>query len=121
VVFSGFTADPLQVASAYDIAVSNSDFEGFPNTVVEYFAAGRPVVTTDAGGVKEMVSDHKNGILVPAGDDDGLYGAIALLIDNDALRETLAKNAQKTIANGFSEDHMIDQLERFFRESVSLN
>jgi glycosyltransferase involved in cell wall biosynthesis len=121
VIFSGFSADPLQTASAYDIAVSNSEFEGFPNTVVEYFAAGRPVVTTDAGGVEEMVIDHENGILVPTGNDDRLYDGIALLLDNDALRGTLAKNAIKTIANGFSEDHMIDQLERFFRESISLN
>ena len=121
VVFSGFAADPLRAASAYDIAVSNSDFEGFPNTVVEYFAAGRPVVTTDAGGVEEMVNDHENGILVPKGDDNRLYDAIALLIENDALRGVLAKNAINTIDNGFSEDHMIDRLESFFRESISLN
>ncbi len=100
VVFSGFAADPLQVASAYDIAVSNSDFEGFPNTVVEYFAAGRPVVTTDAGGVEEMVNNHKNGILVPAGDDDRLYDAIALLIENDALRETFSGNIARLVSSG---------------------
>jgi glycosyltransferase involved in cell wall biosynthesis len=120
VVFSGFAEDPLQVASAYDIAVSNSDFEGFPNTVVEYFAAGRPVVTTDAGGVDEMLKDRENGILVPTGDDDLLYDGIALLIENDALRSKLAGNAMKTIEKGFSEDQMIDRLERFFRESISL-
>ena len=120
VIFCGFIENPLQVASAYDIAVSNADFEGFPNTVVEYFAAGRPVVTTDAGGVDEMVKDRENGILVPAGDDELLYEGIALLIENDALRSKLAGNAVKTIEEGFSEDQMIDQLERFFRESISL-
>lgn len=120
VIFNGFTEEPLLVASAYDIAVSNSDLEGFPNTVVEYFAAGRPVVTTDAGGVGEMVKNLENGILVPAGDDDRLYEGLALLIEDDDLRSKLARNAVKTIEEGFSEDQMIDQLERFFRESISL-
>ena len=121
VVFSGFTAAPLKAAAAYDIAVCSSGFEGFPNTVVEYFAAARPVVTTDAGGVAEMVLNRENAILVPVGDDERLYGGIAALVEDPALRERLAGNAAKTIVESFSEDLMIERLEKFFRDAIARN
>jgi glycosyltransferase involved in cell wall biosynthesis len=118
VVFGGFTPDPIGAAAAYDIAVSNSTFEGFPNTVVEYFAAGRPVVTTDAGGVTEMATHGRNSLVVPVGDDAALQTALQGLIHDPALREKLGRNARETIQRGFSEDHMIDRLETFFKKNL---
>jgi glycosyltransferase involved in cell wall biosynthesis len=118
VIFSGFTSDPLLAAASYDIAVSSSRFEGFPNTVVEYLAAGRPVVATDAGGVAEMVEHMKNGVLVPCGDEKKLLEGIQLLIANQALRKRLGLNAIRTIEEKFSEDRMLDNLDAFFRETI---
>jgi glycosyltransferase involved in cell wall biosynthesis len=114
VVFAGFSPHPMQAAAAYDIAVCNSLFDGFPNTVVEYFAAGRPVVTTDAGGIDEMVVHEHNGWIVPQGDDEALYQGLRRLIDDRPLRERLARGAAATIDNGFSEDHMLAQLEDLY-------
>jgi glycosyltransferase involved in cell wall biosynthesis len=118
VVFGGFSPDPLLAAASYDIAVSNSMFEGFPNTVVEYFAAGRPVVTTDAGGVTEMVGHLKNGFLVPCGDEKKLYDGIRSLLEDPNLRDRLGRNALKTVREKFSEDIMLDNLEAFFMETI---
>ena len=118
VVFGGFTSDPIRAAAAYDIAVSNSTFEGFPNTVVEYFAAGRPVVTTDAGGVTEMAKHGENALVIPVGDDNALQIAIQDLIHRQVLRKKLGCNARETIQRGFSEDHMIDRLEKFFKDNL---
>jgi len=118
VVFNGYSSNPILTAAAYDIAVCASLFEGFPNTVVEYFAAGRPVVTTDAGGISEMVKHMANGLMVPCGDEDALYESLLLLIQNTSLRETLQKNARLTIQDAFSEDIMLDKLEAFFRQAI---
>lgn len=115
VIFAGFSSDPLQTAAAYDIAVCNSSFEGFPNTVVEYFAAGCPVITTDVGGVTEMVRHEYNALLVPCNDDKELLNGLIRLIESPHLRSRLEKNALKTIVNGFSEKIMLDQLERFYK------
>jgi len=118
VVFAGYSADPIRTAGAYDIAVCPSLFEGFPNTVVEYLAAGRPVVTTEAGGVTEMIRHRENGLLVPCGDEDRLFEKIKeLLLDRD-LSMTLQRNARQTIREKFSEDIMLDQLEAFFRQTI---
>jgi glycosyltransferase involved in cell wall biosynthesis len=115
VIFAGFSSNPLQAAAAYDIAVCNSSFEGFPNTVVEYFAAGCPVVTTDAGGVTEMARHEYNALLIPCNDDEKLLDGLIRLIDSPYLRTRLGENALKTIVNGFSEKTMLDQLERFYK------
>ena len=119
VVFAGFSTDPLISAAAYDIAVCNSLFEGFPNTVVEYFAAGRPVVTTNAGGVAEMAEDEYNALLIPCNDDERLFNSLIRLIESPHLRNLLGRNAVKTIINGFSEVIMLDQLERFYQSCVN--
>ena len=115
IIFGGFAQNPMQAAAAYDIAVSNSQFEGFPNTVVEYFAVGKPVVTTDAGGVAEMVKHEENALLIPCGDDAQLYDKIISLIENPELRKKLGQNAMKTIEQGFSEDIMIENLETLYK------
>jgi glycosyltransferase involved in cell wall biosynthesis len=119
VVFGGFTSNPLRSAAAYDIAVSVSLFEGFPNTVVEYFAAGTPVVATDAGGVSEMVENMKNGLIVPCGDVQKLHDGLVLLMEKPQLREDLRKNALRTVEAKFSEDIMVDKLETFFKETIN--
>ena len=118
VVFAGFSSDPLLAAAAYDIAVSTSSFEGFPNTVVEYLAAGKPVVTTDAGGVAEMVTHMQNGILVPNGDEKKLRDAVLMLLSTPDLMKNLGARALKTIEENFSEDRMLDHLETFFMDTI---
>ena len=118
VMFMGYSSEPILTAASYDIAVCSSLFEGFPNAVVEYFAAGRPVITTDAGGIPEMVQHGVNGLMVPCGDEDRLYDSLLLLVTNPDLRETLQQNARKTIQEKFSEDIMLDKLEAFFRQTI---
>lgn len=118
VVFAGFSKDPLLTAATYDIAISNSQFEGFPNTVVEYFAAAKPVVTTDAGGVPEMVRHGYNGLIFPCGEEEKLYENLLRLLRDPSLQETLKQNARQTILEKFSEDIMLDNLETFFNRVV---
>jgi glycosyltransferase involved in cell wall biosynthesis len=119
VIFAGFSSDPLKTAAAYDIAVCNSFFEGFPNSVVEYFAVGCPVVTTDAGGVAEMARHEYNALLIPCnGDDEKLFYSLNRLIESPHLRSRLGENAARTIADGFSEEVMLDRLEKFYQSCV---
>ncbi|NNG00675.1 MAG: glycosyltransferase family 4 protein [Desulfobacteraceae bacterium] len=119
-VFAGYTTQPLLAAAAYDIAVSCSGFEGFPNTVVEYFAVGRPVVTTNAGGVSEMAEDGVNSSVVPVGDDDALHDALVRLIQSPADRHRLSQNAIATIEKGFSEDLMVSKLADALRTAIEM-
>lgn len=62
--------------------------DNMPNSVIEAFACGLPVITSDAGGIPYIVRDHENGRLVPAGNPDALATAALELYANpgDALR-----------------------------------
>jgi glycosyltransferase involved in cell wall biosynthesis len=119
--FIGFSRSPEQTAAAYDIAVSPSSFEGFPNTVVEYFAAGCAVVTTSAGGVCEMATDGINALVTPVNDVDAMAKAIATLIEQPETRITLGRNAAATIRERFSEDRMIERLNRFYHAAIGFS
>jgi len=118
VTFPGYSSDALMAAAAYDIAVSASRFEGFPNTVVEYFATGRPVVSSDVGGVSEMVKHLYNGVLFPNNDERNLYESLLRLVRNSGLRAALSRNAIHTIKENFSEDVMLDRLEDVFSDTA---
>ena len=66
----------LELFRAADASLLSSSWENFPHTVVESLAVGTPVISTDVGGVAEVVTDGENGLLVPAGDPEALAAAI---------------------------------------------
>jgi glycosyltransferase involved in cell wall biosynthesis len=79
------------VQQLFDIAVLCSTGEGFPNTVVEAMAAGRPVVATRVGGVQDAVVPEETGLLVPPGNDAALARAIDSLLKDAPRREAMGR------------------------------
>lgn len=76
--------------------VSSSDWEGFPNSVMEALAIGLPTVSTNCDfGPRDMIRDHENGLLVPVNDVKALSRAMAELADNPDLSERLSCAAVK--------------------------
>ena len=71
-----------------DVFALSSSYEGLPLAVLEAMAAGLPIVSTDVGGVRDIVTD--NGILVNPGDVDDLSHAMILLKDNRKLRDQMS-------------------------------
>jgi glycosyltransferase involved in cell wall biosynthesis len=66
--FIGRCQDVGAVLSISDVCVLSSRSEGFSNAILEYMAAGRPVVATDVGGAREAIVHGESGYLVAAGD-----------------------------------------------------
>ena len=82
VSFLGRRSDVSDLLHAADIAVVSSDFEGSPLSVMEYMAAGLPVVATSVGGIPDLIEDGVHGRLVPTRDPAALAEAIRQLIDS---------------------------------------
>jgi N,N'-diacetylbacillosaminyl-diphospho-undecaprenol alpha-1,3-N-acetylgalactosaminyltransferase len=91
VKYLGFRRDIKELISICDIFVLPSYREGVPRTLLEASAMGKPIVTTDAVGCREVVEDNKNGFLVPIKNYKELAKRIEILIDNQNLREKFGK------------------------------
>lgn len=85
--------------------------EGLPNAVLEAFAHGRPVVTTPVAGVRDLVVDGVNGLLVPPDDAAALRAALARLSHQRGLAERLGRAGRETAA-GFAWARVRPRLER---------
>jgi glycosyltransferase involved in cell wall biosynthesis len=91
------------------IFVLPSYAEGMPMALLEAMSWGLPVIATPVGGIPQVVDHDVSGLLVGAGDTDGLAAQIERLLADPALRERLGANARARIETDFS---LRDALER---------
>lgn len=80
--FLGTTADSAAVLALADMVLLSSATEGMPAVLIEAGLSGLPVVSTDVGGVREVVVPEVTGLLVPPGDPAALAGALQRTIDD---------------------------------------
>jgi glycosyltransferase involved in cell wall biosynthesis len=99
--YSGFQTDMYDFLGNCHINVLPSYREGLPRSLIEACAVGRPIVTTDVPGCREVVSDGINGFLVPARDGKKLAEAIAMLIDDKELRERMGRASRRKAEKEF--------------------
>jgi glycosyltransferase involved in cell wall biosynthesis len=83
--------------------------EGMPMALLEAMSWGLPVIATPVGGIPQVVDHEVNGLLVAAGDTEGLAAQIERLLADPALRERLGASARARIETDFS---LRDALER---------
>ncbi|MBL8135160.1 MAG: glycosyltransferase [Acidobacteria bacterium] len=95
-VFAGFQSDVAAVLSAFDIVAFPSLWEGTPLTAFEALAMGKPIVSTDADGLLDVLADGRDALVVPKRDSAALAAAIGRLIDEPALAARLAAGARAT-------------------------
>lgn len=88
----GAHKDVLEKIKDTSLFIMSSDYEGFPNALVEAMAIGLPVISTDfnSGTAREIIG-KENGVLVPVGDPEALAKAMNELLRNRELRESMSK------------------------------
>lgn len=120
ILFAGRRDDVRPFLGAFDIAVLCSLSEGFSNAVLEYMAAGLPVVATRVGGNQEQVHDGETGFLVPPGDSELLAKALLRLIQEDGLRVRMSQEALRECAELYSMEKMIGRMEDYYTRLAAL-
>jgi glycosyltransferase involved in cell wall biosynthesis len=83
------------------IIATNGDRDGIPNALMEALYMQIPVVSTPVSGISELVSEEKNGLLVPPQDTYALAAALARLLDDSSLRSRLGQAGRRTIIERF--------------------
>lgn len=96
-----------------DVFVLSSNYEGLPMSILEAMACGLPIISTNVGGIKDIVVD--NGILVPANDQKKLTEALILLTIDENKRLKLAENSLKNVKRFSIENVVKDYEELFFK------
>ena len=114
VTLVGETQTPYSFLGQLDIFVLSSAWEGLPLVAMEAMACGIPVVSTDVGGVSELVSHGHNGLLCSAGDAAGLERAIAALVEDPDLRARLGTAARDTVRERFDVRVNVDRMSRLY-------
>lgn len=123
----GWRKDISEILSAIDIFVLTSLWEGLPIAVLEAMASAKPVVATDTGGIREIVSENETGFLVRPGDMNSMAEKLKLLLSDAKLREEIGRNARNSLGSAFSLEVMAGQTQDLYgsltrsREKTSYN
>ena len=112
--FSGYLGSPPNPHQYADIAVLCSLHEGFPNSIIEAMAAGRPVVATAVGGIPDAVQDGVTGILVPPESPADLAAAIDRLIVDEGLRRSMGDAGRKRARTDFAAGAILERLSQLY-------
>ncbi|QQS33832.1 MAG: glycosyltransferase [Acidobacteriota bacterium] len=107
--FLGRCDDVPRLLRASDVCVLTSTNEGFSNSILEYMAAGKPVVATDVGGAREAVIDGETGFLVASDDDRGLAEKLNVLLDDQQIANSFGERGRQKIAREFSLQIQLDR------------
>lgn len=100
----GWQDDVPTVLSMCHIVCLPSYREGLPKILIEAAACGRPIVTTDVPGCREVVRDGENGLLVPAKNAEALKDALLRLIENKEMRESMGNASREKAVRLFSNE-----------------
>ncbi len=102
----GEMPDARRVLRSFDVFVLSSMIEGMPNVLLEAMAAERPVVVTRAGGMPEIVTDERTGLLVPVADAGALAHAILRVLGDPVQARGFARAGRALVEERYSAEAM---------------
>lgn len=105
--FTGTRNDIPELLRAMDVFVLSSRNEGMPVAVLEAMACGVPVVSTDVGGITELVRDGETARVVPPGDELALAGAMRWMADSPPRRAAMRARALELVRARCSDEAML--------------
>lgn len=82
VIITGWVNDVEKYIPAFDIAILPSKWEGFGLVLVEYMACNKPIVASNVGGIKDIINDNENGLLIEKNNYNELFEKISMLLEN---------------------------------------
>jgi glycosyltransferase involved in cell wall biosynthesis len=118
--FVGYREDVGTVYAAVDAVALTSANEGTPVSIIEAQAAGVPVVSTDVGGVRDVVVDGETGFLVPAEQATRVAGALVELARDSKLRDELGAAGRARVVGRYAVPRLVDDIDRLYRTLLAV-
>jgi glycosyltransferase involved in cell wall biosynthesis len=99
-----------------DVVVLPAYREGTPRSLLEAAAMGKPLITTDAVGCREVVDAGINGLLVPVKDAQALAQAMVRMIEHPAMRERMGRAGRKKVEWEFDERMVLEKIVQVYEQ-----
>ena len=115
----GMRPDARAILARLDVFVISSRFEGLPMVLLEALALGVPVVATRAGGIGEVITDRKTGLLVPQEDPAALASAIEEVLSDEDLAHDIAAAGRELVETTFHIDSTASSLRRVYEKAAA--
>jgi glycosyltransferase involved in cell wall biosynthesis len=116
--YLGRHSDMRALIGLSDIVIFPSYREGKPKFLLEAASMGKPIITTDVPGCRDVVENEKNGILVPIKDIESLFNAVIKLINNPELRRKMGEKSRKKAEKEFDEKIVVDQTLKVYKQLI---
>jgi len=110
VVFAGQRGDIPHLLAASDVFVLPTLTEALPTVLAEAMGASLPIIASSVGGVPEMINEGENGLLLSAGDVDGLISASASLMADEGRRKAMGERGRSIVNEKFNIHVQVDRL-----------
>jgi len=101
---------------AADVLFLPSRYEGLPMTLLEAFAHGLPAVTSDVGGIPEVLQDGVNGFMCQADNTAQMCERLEKILRDDHLRNTMGAQARRTVETHFTIERMVSETWQLYRQ-----
>lgn len=108
-----------ELLAVSNVCVLSSKAEGFSNSILEYMAAGQPVVVTDVGGAREAVMEGETGYIVGSGDDEQMADRMIKLLLDPARARDMGKRGQAVVKERFSSERQLQNTHALYEKLLS--
>ena len=119
VIFMGFQYNLQKIYAGLDIIALSSYNEGLPVALIEAMAAGKPVISTEVGGVVDLILDGDNGLLVPSNDPKSLAEATLYLLEHSERRRMMGVAGRKKVYPHFDKKRLVGDIDNLYENLLA--
>jgi len=112
--FTSWIKEVDWVNAGLDIVALSSFNEGTPVSLIEAQASGTPIVSTNVGGVSNIVKSNKTALLVQKNKKEDFYHKLSSLVENDSLREKMGKNGWEFVHEQFHYSRLVKDMSNLY-------
>ena len=117
--FLGWRQDLSTIYAASHLFVLTSRNEGTPVALIEAMASGIPGISTDVGGVRDVITSPSVGSVVPFGDADALASeALSILTRNSTERRAMGMRARDVVSKRFTIERLVREIAHLYGELI---
>jgi len=114
-IFTSWIKNIDEAIAGLDIIVMTSKNEGTPVSLIEAQAGERAIVSTEVGGIKDIILPGRSGFISPNGDLHGLSDQLFRLIEEDQLREEMGKVGYSFVREKFTYQRLADDVDQLYK------